>query len=354
MRDSGWCGVRTRKWRVSWLVMGMVAACGYPDLPRLVDVDAPGGEADVDGPVSPPQYSSCAGLALTCGPGGTGSCCEPADPIAGGTFLRGYDAAADAYDDMNYPATVSTFLLDRYEVTVGRFRAFVEAGQGTQSNPPGAGVGAHPRLAGSGWDGAWNTSLVADTAGLKAAVKCNSTYQTWTDTPGINENKPINCVTWYEAMAFCIWDGGYLPTEAEWQYAASGGNAQRAYPWSESASALSIDCLHANYYVNNPAGTYCVGGVNRVGSEATNGDGLWRHSDLAGNVLEWGLDWYVDPFPDPQTCNDCANLTPAAARVVRGGSFDDVASSLRAAYRGSYFSPTARHYSVGLRCARTP
>src|SRR5215510_9585853 len=163
------------------------------------------------------------GLPLTCGSGGTGSCCEPAMTIPGDTFLRGYDAAIDLYNDMNYPATVSSFVLDKYEVTVGRFRKFVEAGQGTQGSPPAAGVGAHPRLSGSGWDSAWNTNLGDDTVALKNQVKCSSTYQTWTDAPGINENKPMNCVTWYEAMAFCIWDGGYLPTEAEWSYAAMGG-----------------------------------------------------------------------------------------------------------------------------------
>ncbi len=48
---------------------------------------------------------------------------------------------------------------------------------------------------------------------------------------GSNENQPINCVTWYEAFAFCISDGGYLPTAAEWNYAAAGGSDQRAYPF---------------------------------------------------------------------------------------------------------------------------
>jgi formylglycine-generating enzyme required for sulfatase activity len=57
--------------------------------------------------------------------------------------------------------------------------------------------------------------LVANTAALVTAVKCSSTYQPWTDAPGANENKPMSCVTWYEAMAFCIWDGGYLPTVNE-------------------------------------------------------------------------------------------------------------------------------------------
>ena len=100
---------------------------------------------------------------------------------------------------------------------------------GTQTKPPAAATGAHPNLANSGWDAAWNQFLSADTATLIGAIKCNATFQTWTDTAGSNENLPINCLTWYDAMAFCIWDGGYLPTEAEWNYAAAGGleNSER-------------------------------------------------------------------------------------------------------------------------------
>jgi sulfatase modifying factor 1 len=297
------------------------------------------------------------GLPMTCGAGATASCCEAATTVPGGTFYRSYDEATDAYNDMGYPATVSTFVLDRYEVTVGRFRAFVNAGLGTQASPPAAGTGAHPKLSGSGWDSAWNTSLVADTVALAAAVKCNATYQTWTDTPGANENKPMSCVSWYEAMAFCIWDGGYLPTEAEWNYAASGGSEQRVYPWSNPASSTIIDCTYANYRIDNPAGTYCVngttGGTNRVGSESPKGDGRWGHSDLAGNVYEWTLDWYASPY-STMMCNDCGNLTPASELVIRGGYFGtDAPPSLRAACRGSN-TPTNRSSLVGLRCARTP
>jgi formylglycine-generating enzyme required for sulfatase activity len=169
----------------------------------------------------------------------------------------------------------------------------------------------------------------------------------------VNENKAMNCVSWYDAMAFCIWDGGYLATETEWSYAALGGGEQRVYPWSNPASSTSIDCTYANY----SPGMYCVnapaGGVNRVGSESPKGDGRWDHSDLVGNVWEWVLDWYKSPYPEPQTCNDCANLTPDSHRVIQGGSFHDGASNLRAAYR-LYVDPIARGANLGWRCARTP
>jgi formylglycine-generating enzyme required for sulfatase activity len=273
--------------------------------------------------------------------------------VLGGMFYRSYDGIG--YADKSYPATVSNFMLDKYEVTVGRFRAFVNAGLGTQASPPAPGAGAHPNLAGSGWDSTWGTSLVTNTATLTSGLKCNATYQTWTDAAGANENKPINCVSWYEAMAFCIWDGGYLPTDAERNYAASGGNEQRVYPWSNPANSATIDCTYANYKIDNPAGMYCVNGTtgaaNRVGSESPKGDGKWGHSDLAGNVIEWTLDWNATYSME---CSDCANLTPSSTRVLRDGTFTDAdVSFLHAASRTSG-NPSARIYSRGLRCARTP
>src|SRR5689334_21712444 len=94
---------------------------------------------------------SCAGLPATCGPSGNEDCCESL-LVPGGTFARSYDGVD--YLDRSYPATVSDFYLDKYEITVGRFRAFVNAGMGTQASPPADGAGAHPKIPGSGWSSA--------------------------------------------------------------------------------------------------------------------------------------------------------------------------------------------------------
>jgi formylglycine-generating enzyme required for sulfatase activity len=262
------------------------------------------------------------------------------------------------FPNMSYPATVSDFRLDTYEVTVGRFRAFVNAGMGTQASPPPNGAGART-LNGSadqaGWDASWNANLAADTAALVAAVKCDATYQSWTDARGVNEVLPMNCITWFEAFAFCAWDGGFLPTEAEWNYAASGGGEQRAYPWSNPPSSLTTDCTYANYFIDSPSGTHCVdgtsGGLTLVGSESPKGDGKWGQADLGGNVWELTLDWFENPYSSP--CDDCADLTPASYRVFRGGSFGDPPSGLRASNR-VIASPTSRGGPDGVRCARAP
>ncbi len=231
---------------------------------------------------------SCSGLAATCGPLGTDDCCKSL-LVPGGTFDRSYDGVAP-WADPNYPATVSEFYLDKYEITVGRFRVFVNAGMGTQASPPAASAGAHLGITGSGWDSAWNTNLAASTAALTSNLKCYAADQTWTDTAGSNESKPVNCLDWYTAFAFCAWDGGRLATEAEWNYAASGGSEQRYYPWSSPATSTTIDDSYAVY-----CGGSCSGTQN-VGSKSPTGDGKWGQSDLAGNVSEWTLDWYEIPI----------------------------------------------------------
>ena len=298
---------------------------------------------------------SCQALPATCGPNGTDNCCNPGSAIVGGMYYRSYDRAGDTLSgDQSYPATVSAFWLDKYEVTVGRFRAFVNAGKGTQVSPPASGAGAHEKIASSGWNTSWNASLPADQAALVAAVKCQLNYP-WTDSPGANEARPMSCLTWHVAMAFCIWDGGYLPTEAEWNYAAAGGDQQRAYPWSNPAGALTLTPSYASY----KEGTSCVGDgaagctvtdLVRVGSKPM-GDGRWGQSDLAGNVWEWNLDGHVTPYAVP--CSDCAQLGSASYRVMRGGTYGYDAAKLRTGDRSS--GPAAmRDDGVGVRCARAP
>ncbi|HEY5921101.1 MAG TPA: SUMF1/EgtB/PvdO family nonheme iron enzyme [Kofleriaceae bacterium] len=309
--------------------------------------------------VDGPNPLSCEGLAPTCGPTSTSPCCD-SPVVPGGTFYRGYDVGTDnMYPDMSFPATVSSFRLDKYEITVGRFRQFVNAGFGTQQQPPEANAGARTLngMESAGWDPSWNASLEVDTATLIAALDCDASMHTWTDPPGANENRPLNCITWFEAMAFCAWDGGFLPTEAEWNFAAAGGSVARAYPWSSPPSDIVINRIYASYWDTTDG---CVGDGDPactltdllpVGSLPA-GDGLWGQSDLGGNVWEWLLDWSAAPLEYAMTtCIDCANLTPSPNRTMRSGCFGIGAENARGAAR-SVAGPTARLYVTGARCAR--
>ncbi len=252
---------------------------------------------------------------------------------------------------MSSPAAVSGFRLDNYEVTVGRFRQFVGAVVGGWL--PAAGSGKHTHLNGgqglsatgggyeAGWDETnWNRQIATTVSGWTS----NLAGGTWTASAGSNEKLPITEIDWYEAYAFCIWDGGFLPSESEWNYAAAGGSDQRAYPWS-TVGTNSISCTNANYS-GCPAG-----GANAVGSESPAGDGKWLQSDLAGNVWEWNLDWYASSYVTP--CVDCANLTAASDLVFRGGGVGFDATYLLASYR-LHGPALDRYSSVGVRCSRTP
>ncbi len=285
------------------------------------------GSADADSPASPP---SCVGLASTCGPDRNASCCD-ASSVPAGTYYRSAEAAA--------PATVSLFLLDDYEVTVARFRNFVALYSPTMT---AAGAGKNPNSAlDPGWNSAWNTVLPASAAALTTALQCPS--GTFTPSPGANESDPVTCVSWFEAYAFCIWDGGRLPTEAEWNYAAAGGADERAYPWGNTAP------------VDNDA-VFCPTScdkVQSVGSKAPTGNGKFGQADLVGNAWEWNLDVYANYSTG--ACNDCANttVTSTSQRVFRGGSAGNDDTFLLAASR--YGRDPADHNGfIGVRCARNP
>jgi sulfatase modifying factor 1 len=181
----------------------------------------------------------------TCGANGE-SCCTSLE-VTGGTYDRTYTSSGDAAADEAAPATVTGFRLDEYEVTVGRFRQFVSAWNGGAGYVPPAGSGRHAHLngglglasdggdAGIAYETGWLSSDNGAIAPTDASLACESQFATWTTRAGGNENLPINCVNWYEAYAFCIWDGGFLPSEAESEYAAAGGSQQREYPWGGAA-----------------------------------------------------------------------------------------------------------------------
>ncbi len=287
--------------------------------------------------------------------------------MPGGTFYRSYDGVSyptvpvDCCKDKSYPATISTFRLDKYEVTVGRFRKFVAAWDTGWRPAPAA--GKHAYLQGGkglddsgnpgghepGWNAAWDAQLPTDAANWSTNLACDTSAYTWTPAPGTNERHPINCVTWYDAYAFCIWDGGFLPSEAEWNYAASGGNEQRVYPWSVPHDSTAIDCSYADYGDNS---NQCDSGTMEVASESPKGDGRWGQTDLAGNVAEWNVDAYASPYA-AGACVDCGYFGPSAERVMRGGAFGSGTVGALASWRFKT-TPALRATTFGIRCGRAP
>jgi formylglycine-generating enzyme required for sulfatase activity len=290
--------------------------------------------------------------------------------MSGGISYRQYERTAD-YIISGGLTTVSGFALDKYLVTVGRYRQFVAAWNGEGGAAPYrpvAGSGKHTHLNGGrglavlGSDGApagaelgWQDSYSAyvdpqaDQSGCSHYAGREGTFTTWTATPAGRETLPINCVNWYEAYAFCIWDGGYLPTTAEWFYASTGGDQQRPYPWGSTAPGTSNQYAIYGCYYNGSGDNTCTGATNiaPVGS-ATAGAGRWGHLDLFGNLLAWHMGGTGN-----SVCNDCVVLSEPFREVGKGhfdwptldpfGLGEGMTSQLL----------THSSMSTGMRCARS-
>jgi|HubBroStandDraft_1064217.scaffolds.fasta_scaffold02210_3 sulfatase modifying factor 1 len=290
-----------------------------------------------------------------CGANGE-SCCTSYEVFGGSTFYRTYTSDSDGgATGLADPAFVSTFLLDKYDVTVGRFRPFVAAWNAGFRPAPGSGKHTHLNggqgLVNVGPTGGFETGWLAsdDSNVAPAQMSCGSAT-TWTSSASPQDSLPMNCVNWYEGYAFCIWDsGGFLPSDAELEYAAAGGLQQREYPWGSALPGSTN--MYAIYGCNfDPASCYTVAAIAPVGTAAF-GAGLWGQNDLAGNVWQWDLDYGAVPYVDP--CIDCAFLTLTNERIVRGADFESDLSALLSSSSDDA-PPTDRDVVYGFRCARSP
>jgi len=243
--------------------------------------------------------------------------------------------------------------LNRFEVTVARFRTFIAAGQGTSAAPPRPGSGAHPKVPDSGWQASFNSQLLPTTATLTAAVTDCAGFPNATYAPaGVisSNNLPMNCVTAFEAFAFCAWDGGRLPTIAELER-ATRGTSQRAFPWG----AQAIDSTRMFYCSSKDAGAGpcsapdTQGGMLPVGSRNP-GIGEFGHLDLFGSMREYTLDLWT-PLANP--CTDCVQLDASAtSRGTLGGSWSDNVDQWPLIYNASSTTSTnPRTSATGFRCA---
>lgn len=281
------------------------------------------------------------------------SCCStnnvPAGKFLMGRSESGSDAVVDGPDceAPEHEVRVEAFALDTFEVTVSRFRAFVEAYDGT---PPAAGAGDHHGLS-VGWRSEWNAKLPGSRAQLEAALNCDPIYHynTWSDTPGDHETAAINCVSWYEAFAFCVWDGGRLPTEAEWEYASAGGGENRLFPWGAQPDNANPALANTDTSDHSP--------FMPVGSHPP-GNGRWGHSDMGGGMWELVFDAYSDTwYSESAGCSYCVNHADDSNRVVRGGGWSQhgFPHDLRAAARATIDRDTPlRSDTVGFRCVYPP
>jgi formylglycine-generating enzyme required for sulfatase activity len=240
--------------------------------------------------------------------------------LAGNSFQMG---STDGSDDEKpvHTVRVGDFHMGKYEVTVGEYLKFCEA---TNGNWP-----------------AWlekGSSYHVETGSDKHYA--DKGYR----RTG-SENLPIVGVSWDNAVAYCKWLSSTtgktyrLPTEAEWEYAARGGQSY-AYSGGNDANQVGWN------------GSNGGGKPHPVGGKASNGYGLY---DMSGNVWEWCADLYDANFYSnaAATAVNPTNTTTGAYRVLRGGSWGDGASSCRVADRGRN-NPSRRINYYGFRVVSFP
>ncbi|NCT95416.1 MAG: SUMF1/EgtB/PvdO family nonheme iron enzyme [Chitinophagaceae bacterium] len=185
-------------------------------------------------------------------------------------------------------------------------------------------------------------------------------------------NYPVVGVTWKQAVAFCHWrthiqnaylekkkmavDGDYrLPSEAEWEYAARGGRTNSMYPWGNYYLRNKKGCLLANFKPGR--GNYAEdGGFYTVKADAywANDYGLYN---MAGNVAEWtgsyfyegSYNFMADMSPDVRIEATDDDFPRMKRKVVRGGSWKDIAYFLQVSTRNYEYQDTAKSY-IGFRC----
>ncbi len=148
---------------------------------------------------------------------------------------------------------------------------------------------------------------------------------------------PVTRVTWYEAADYCYLIGKTLPTEAQWEKAAGGGNGCD-FPWGSKFDSKSSQARGGLKLRDNAA---------PVGSSPPNRYGI---HDMAGNVWEWVSDWFSPGYYFPEFLYNPRGPQQGVMKVRRGGAWSDDIIAMRSGYR-DWSHPFSRSFNdIGFRC----
>ena len=307
--------------------------------------------------------------------------------IPGGEFSMGSDIECESICSLPgvtrdavpiHRVYVDPFWMDATEVTNEQFADFVKA--------TGYLTVAEIKPTQEEFPGAPPENLIAGStvfAATPVAVPLNDYFQWWDYVPGADwrhplgsdsdlkgrENYPVVQIAYEDAAAYAKWAGKRLPTEAEWEFAARGGNAGLLYSWGDElqpGGKFQANIYQGQFPVEGgDTGTDGFKGISPVKQYAPNPYGLY---DVAGNIWEWTSDWYRDDYyatlaaeggvarnpQGPDSSFDPAEPTEKK-RVHRGGSFlctDLYCTRYMVGTRGKGEVRTASNH-VGFRCVRS-
>ncbi len=273
--------------------------------------------------------------------------------VKGGTFMMGNPRTSGQYkgdpdEKPPHKVRLHSFYISKYEITVKQYKEFINDKsfhefsafrEHRMPDPP---------------DSSWFQGHPGVQAYYKKVGK-----KWW----GWKDNYPMQHVTWYDAVAYCNWlskklgyeecyyekDGGIycdftkngfrLPTEAEWEYAARGGQKSHNYVFSGSNDYTEVAWIDETTFLTGP---------RPVGLKKPNELGIY---DMTGNVWEWCYDWYSPMFYQNSPVDNPVNERPTGYKVIRGGGWH---------YRPEYSTVTSRdgpkpsytNYNYGFRVVR--
>jgi len=239
--------------------------------------------------------------------------------VAGGTFTMGSpNGTGGTNEQPEHSVTLSAFSISKYEITNAQYATFM--------NDIGANI-----------NGSFNGVEYLDMVGTD--IQISHTSGSFIADAG-KENNPVIEVTWFGAKAYAEHYGGRLPTEAEWEFAAKGGNSSSGYTYSGSNTIDDVA-----WYTSNSGGA-----THPVSTKSANELGL---HDMTGNVWEWTNDWYDANYYSSSPNNDPQGPATGTGRVIRGGSWFSFASSCRIARRNDD-NPTLTSRFLGFRPVFVP
>lgn len=233
--------------------------------------------------------------------------------VEGGEFLMGNQSDKN----LTHLVKVRNFLISKYEITHSQYIEFLN------SNDIAA-------------DGTCDYTKYINVNSEDCAIKHNGSVFYFAENEfAESEDCPVFCITWFGANAYCQWRGGRLPTEAEWEYAAKGGNKSNGYKYSGSDNCNKV----AWYRDNSEFHTHPVGSKNK------NELGLY---DMNGNVSEWCYDWYDENYYSNSSYHNPRGPEKGTSKVVRGGSWYDKKADISLRKRKS-ISPYYGYKRYGFR-----